>query len=133
MRAAVKRLIGCHYWAPFTGARMGKLALLRHLSLRKMLLPVLLITDAEEDNKRLKTATSRCAVPVHRVLISLGFLEYITEDAKAREKSALLFHLHEPGTNGRLGETWSKWFGRYVRANGITSRTQSSSRVQAWI
>lgn len=116
------------YWLPllgmFTGARLGELAPLRVTDVQEdtgSQVPFLAIRVIVEEGKRLKTTSSIRAVPVHPELIRLGFLEYV-EEARKQNSKALLFPALKPGPHGGLGESWSKWFGRYIRVNGITNK-----------
>jgi integrase len=118
------------FWLPvmgmFTGARLGELAPLRLSDIAEDAgsgVTFISIVEDVEDGKSLKTASSRRMVPVHPELVRLGLLDFIAKEAGKRGKDAALFPLLKPGANGGAGETWSKWFGRYIRANGITSRT----------
>lgn len=61
--------------------------------------------------KQLKNAWSVRKIPVHKVLIDLGFLEYVNE-RKLSNKPLLFPHLTE--YRGRLTKNWSRWFGRYL-------------------
>jgi integrase len=117
------------YWLPilgmFTGARLGELAPLRVTDVITDAgsgVTFISILESEEDGKRLKTASSRRMIPVHPELVRLGFLTFVATQTIAGGRDALLFPLLKPGANGGLGEKWSKWFGRYIRANGIKSR-----------
>jgi len=59
---------------------------------------------------------------VHPVLIEIGFLKHVAAQAKARGDDAWLFPLIAPGTTG--ARAWSKWFGRYIGAHGVTDPTK---------
>jgi integrase len=115
------------HWLPilgmFTGARLGELAPLRVTDVQEdagSQVPFLAIRVIVEEGKRLKTTSSIRAVPIHPELIRLGFLEYVAE-ARKHSSKASLFPALKPGPHGGLGEIWSKWFGRYIRTNGITN------------
>ncbi len=106
------------YWLPllglFTGARLEELG-------------QLLVSDVREedgisyldiragDGKSLKTKSSMRKVPLHPELIRLGFLEY----AKGQQGPRVFPEL-KPDTHGKLTSHWSKWYGRYARAIGLT-------------
>ncbi len=112
------------YWLPllalFTGARLGELTSLRASDVTRHPLVgcvcIHITTDAKA-GKRLKNRHSERVVPIHPQLIELGFLEYVTAQSKSRGANAWLFPLVAPGTTGT--KTWSKWFGRYIRAHGV--------------
>ena len=113
------------FWLPllalFTGARLGELAGLRasdvvqDASVGTVCLYI--IADAKA-GKRLKTKQSARAIPIHAQLIDLGFLKFVSAEAKARGERAWLFPQVAPGTTG--ARAFSKWFGRYVGAQGVT-------------
>ncbi|MBG6242956.1 MAG: hypothetical protein EKE20_14560 [Candidatus Symbiopectobacterium sp. Dall1.0] len=118
------------YWLPilalFTGARLEELAQLRHCDIRsKTYLDessngkelnrwILHITD-EGDGQKLKTATSIRRVPIHNVVIKLGFLEYLKEEKSKNSSSENIFPDLLPDVYGKISGNWSKWFGRYLR------------------
>ncbi len=76
------------YWLPvlalFTGARQEELAQLAVADVRdEDGIHYLVITD--EGDGKVKTASSRRSVPLHRDVLSLGFLDYV----KARKKDGI--------------------------------------------
>ena len=112
------------FWLPllgiFTGARLGELASLARSDVitdEQTGVAYLKIVEDEARGRRIKTTSSRRAVPVHSELIRLGFLSKVVEPATGQ-----LFPLIEPGFKDGYGEKWSKWFGRYIRSIGITNR-----------
>ena len=116
------------FWLPllglFTGARLGELAPLRTSDIvqdEETRIVSIKIVDKEAQGKRLKTKSSRRTVPVHPELKRLGFLQYVEDRRKAEGDSATLFPLLTVGPRGGLAESWSKWFGRYIRGIGITN------------
>jgi integrase len=122
------------YWLPllgmFTGARLGELAPLQVSDVQQDAgsgVRFLAIRENEEDGKRVKTSSSIRAVPIHPELVRLGFLDYVRKAAK-RGANAPLFHELKPGPKGSMAEGWSKWFGRYIRANGIAKPVFHSFR-----
>ena len=63
------------------------------------------------EEKDLKTAAARRRVPIHLILIELGFLRYV---ARMRaEKSRYVFPMLRE-YRGRRTHDWSKWWGRYT-------------------
>ena len=72
--------------------------------------------------RRLKTKQSERFVPVHSQMIELGFLDFVAAQERARGEKAWLFPLVAPDTNG--ASAFSKWFGRYVGAHGITDTSK---------
>ena len=85
-------------------------------------IPMVTIREDPEQGRRLKTAGSARVVPVHPELVRIGFLRFVEQTNSQGGTSARLFPLLTPGPRGGFGEAWSKWFGRYIRDLGITSR-----------
>jgi integrase len=113
------------FWLPllalFTGARRSELAGLRASDVVDDVAVgavCIYITANAKAGRRLKTKQSARAVPVHPQLMQLGFLEFTEVQAKANGERAWLFPQVAPGTNG--GRAYSKWFGPYIRSQGVT-------------
>lgn len=112
------------FWLPllaaFTGARLEELgqALTTDIKIDEGI-HYFEITDREED-QQVKTVTSRRRVPIHEELIQCGFLDYV-EQRRKTGKGALFADLR-PDVHGQLTGNWSKWYGRYARALGITDK-----------
>lgn len=112
------------YWLPllaiFTGARLNELCQLtvddiyieqyQDSSDLKVNAWVIHIRD-DAEGQRLKTSGSRRRVPVHSVLIELGFIKYIKSIQSGR-----IFPLLKPDNSfGSISSNWSKWFGKRLR------------------
>ncbi|MGE4553505.1 MAG: DUF6538 domain-containing protein [Desulfovibrionaceae bacterium] len=106
-------------WLPllalFTGARLKELG-------------TLLVDDVRQDrdvwyldlmNTATKTQESKRRVPIHPELVRLGFLDYV--EARRKAGDGPLFPDRNP-TQPLDTESWSKWWGRYARTNGIEDR-----------
>ena len=113
------------FWLPllalFTGARLNELASLKaadvaHSDLIRA--HCIYIKADKRSGKRLKTEQSERFVPLHPQLIATGFLEYLSDQTSERGANAWLFPKVAPGTTGKAA--FSKWFGRYIGAHGIT-------------
>jgi len=76
------------------------------------------IREDRKAGRRLKTRQSERFIPVHTQLIEIGFLDFVAAQSKARGNEGWLFPLVAPGTKGAAA--YSKWFGRYVGAHGVT-------------
>ena len=119
------------FWLPllglFTGARLGELAPLTVTDVSKDqatgILTIAIIEDLEK-GRRLKTLSSRRIIPVHPELIRLGFLAFVEQVRQVGGNGARLFPLLKAGPLGGFGESWSKWFGRYIRGLGITNKAR---------
>lgn len=114
-RSGVVRVSDWRYWLPllalFTGARLNELAGLRASDFdEEEGVSFFHVRPSEE--RRLKTAASKRIVPVHAVLIDLGFLEVI-EQVRASGGDRIFPDL-KPGPRGHLSHTPSKFFGRLI-------------------
>jgi integrase len=115
------------FWLPllalFNGARLSELAgLTAHALQEEPETSALLlhITAQKSRGKKLKTKPSERAIPVHAMLVKLGFVKYVEEVRRREGDQAFLFPLVAPN-RGRAGApAWSKWFGRTLRAQGVT-------------
>lgn len=81
---------------------------------------MLFITEKVSRGRRLKTKTSRRVIPIHAELVRLGFLQYADEVRSREGVDAWLFQLVAPVKGKERSSNWSKWFGRYLRAQGVT-------------
>jgi integrase len=113
------------FWLPllglFTGARRGELA---GLTVADALPdettghPVLVLTENKSRNRSLKTPGSARTIPIHQELIRLGFMQFVEDVRRARGENAWLFPEIAPDSKEGL-KAWTKWFGRYIRKQGI--------------
>jgi len=116
------------FWLPllavFTGARREELAQLATDRVRAEAgVPYLAIDPLDEDGK-LKTDESRRAVPLHRELIRLGFLEFVED--RRRAGGGHLFPLLNPNKLNQYGAAWGSWWSAYIRTvTGIDDATIS--------
>ena len=69
-----------------------------------------------EDGKRLKNRSAIRLIPIHNKLIELGFLEYVGSSGRVFKD------LTRKSNKDKLTTSTSKWFGRYRRAKGVTSK-----------
>lgn len=112
------------YWMPllclFTGARIGELS--------QMYLPdiyqesdnywVIAIRD-REGFQRLKTNAACRIIPIHPVLIELGFLDYIEDVKMAVPESSRVFPYLRYDEHNGFGDVPSESFARYLDSLGI--------------
>lgn len=123
------------YWLPllalYTGARQTELGQLHpddvyeetymDASGNKLSAWVVRFVDNPERGQFVKTEGSERRIPIHRDLITLGFLE-VAAEAK-RSNRARIFNDIKPNAEGELMGNWSKWFSRYLRGTcGVTDR-----------
>jgi integrase len=115
------------FWLPllslFNGARQTELASLTVADVQQepeTSSPLLYITTQASRGKKLKTKASRRVVPIHIQLVRLGFLKFVDAVRKRDGEKAFLFPLVAPD-KGRGGvKAYSKWFGRYLRVQGVS-------------
>ncbi|MCP2129184.1 UNVERIFIED_ORG: integrase [Bradyrhizobium japonicum] len=112
------RLRDGYFWVPLiaacSGMRLGEIV-------------QLLKSDVQQENgiwyfdvksgegKSLKTASSKRRVPIHTLLLQLGFLD-VVETCSA---SARLFPEIKKGADGYASHNFSKWWGRYAARVGF--------------
>jgi integrase len=117
------------FWLPllslFNGARQAELAGLTVADVKiepETLTPLFYVTTQASRGKRLKTKGSQRVIPVHPQLVKLGFLKYVEHVRQQYDEQAFLFPLVAPQHKwDRTGvSAYSKWFGRYLRAQGVT-------------
>lgn len=70
-----------------------------------------------EDGKSVKTATSNRIIPVHPLLLELGFLDYVAAQKWASKRD--LFPGLRPEKATRAGENLGEWFSRYLEYLGM--------------
>jgi hypothetical protein len=127
------------FWLPllalFTGARLNELSSLKSSNVANSDLigtHCIYIKAEKRAGKRLKTEQSERFVPLHPHLIANGFLEFVSDQTSERGANGWLFPKVAPGTTGK--SAFSKWFGRYIGAHGITdgSKVFIRSATRSW-
>ena len=108
------------FWLPllglFTGARLAELAQLHLSDIYEKDGVWVIDINKNSPEKKLKNIPSARIVPIHPILITIGFLDFHCNKSKA---SKLLFNELKAGRDGP-GQAASKWFGRYRKTVGIT-------------
>lgn len=111
-------------WIPlvalFTGCRMEEIGQLLISDIKEEgAIPFISISGADEQGrivKRVKTASSARAVPIHPTLVDLGFLRYVAlQRAEGAERVFPNLKLRE----GKWTVYFSKWWGRQRKRFGI--------------
>ena len=109
-----------HWWvmrlALFTGMRLGEIVQLTAKDVFQSGDNWFISVNAE-DEKALKTKTSRRIVPVHKQLVADGFLSFLPADGR-------LFPSINSAPGRAVGAVFSQWFTKYKRACGIESDTK---------
>jgi hypothetical protein len=72
----------------------------------------------EDDEKQLKNEQSKRRVPIHPVLINIGFLEYV-ETIAPKPDSPIFPQLSPGGPDRKRGFYFTKWWSRYRQAIGV--------------
>ena len=108
------------YWLPilglYTGARISELTQLRCCDIRSESdIPYIEITNGGI-NQKLKTAASNRKIPVHSLLIKLGFMEYV-QRIQLGNYDSLWPKL--PMRTNKAGGYFSNWFGEYRAKIGL--------------
>ena len=78
-------------------------------------------TDEDGESKSLKNWASVRKIPLHPMLISLGWLDYIAMARQSNPKGRI-FSSTKKGSNGVYSHNFSKWFGRYLTDTGIKTK-----------
>ncbi|SPU42435.1 Site-specific recombinase XerD [Brevundimonas diminuta] len=115
------------FWIPllsmFGGLRLNEACQLDVADIRRIEnVDCFVITERSEEattDKRLKTASSERVVPVHVMLIDLGFMDFVCQRKRAGESK--LFGEVGMGATGYRSTTFSAWFRRFVVRAGADS------------
>ena len=113
------------FWVPlialYSGMRMGEIVQLLVADIRQEAgVWYFDVNEGEEDEKALKTDSSKRRVPVHSVLIEAGLLGLV----KQKSAGDRIFTDIQRGNDGYFSHNFSKWYGRYSRKIGAhTSKT----------
>jgi integrase len=114
------------YWIPiiglYSGMRLDEIAQLYTSDVRDID-GTLCFDLNEDDDRKLKTLSSRRVVPVHPRLLELGFLRYV-EEARRQEHPRLWMNLNRRESDG-YSNAIGKWFQRFNRKH-ITDDLQKS-------
>ncbi len=115
-------------WLPilalYTGARLEELAALLLTDVKKdegvWVLDLSPFDDSGKVVKRIKNYHSRRAIPIHKDVISLGFIQYIRERKAANDRQ--LFPLLKEVNGERVSEEFSNWWSDQRSVFGITDK-----------
>ncbi|MCW8196045.1 site-specific integrase [Proteobacteria bacterium 005FR1] len=114
-----KRTTACHWWFPlvslFTGARPGELMQTR-LSDMKYFSGILCIKIPDEEGFKVKNKAAPRAIPVHPVLLELGFVDYLEKLSSLGYKR--VFETIPLGKD-KVSERVSKWFNEQYRPSHL--------------
>jgi integrase len=110
------------FWLPlialFSGARRAEIAQLYVSDVKRDSDTRIWFFDLNvEDDKRLKTKNSKRVVPIHKSLITLGFITYLESQKKRNEK----YLFPNLVADVKKGDQVSKWFTRFMKKCGVTA------------
>ncbi len=115
------------FWAPvialFTGARISEICQLHKIDIGKREnFYTISITDLDEDDeleyeKRVKSEAGKRLLPIHPILIEMGFIEYI-EDMK--KFGGQIFPTTRPDSYGYFGKEAGRRWAKYSDKIGVT-------------
>ncbi len=116
-----------YYWVPLiaalTGMRVSEIVQLQCADVDLSAdIPIIRVRGDEAAGKTVKTAAGWRDVPVHSLLLRLGFAEFVNERALDGKRTRLFADVTASATGGAGGE-FSKWFGRRLTSLGIKRPT----------
>jgi len=122
-----KRKHPYYYWLPlialYSGARIEEICQLRLTDIHEEAGGwVFDINDETENDKKLKTLSSKRLIPIHSKLIDAGILDYCTK--LKQKKETRLFPELKHQRDG-YSQSASKWFGRYRITNGVPHKRKN--------
>lgn len=111
------------YWVPLlgllTGMRLGEIVQLAVTDIKHENGIPYIDVNKEENDKRLKTASSARYVPIHPALVQLGFLDFVRG---FRKGGGRIFPEIKPGADGYYSNNFSKYFAIHLGKIGLTSK-----------
>ncbi|WP_460478099.1 DUF6538 domain-containing protein [Bowmanella dokdonensis] len=111
------------YWVPiicrYTGARLNEIAQL-HKADVKQNDGVYYLNICRGEGRSVKSDSSVRHVPIHKHLVELGFLDFVTES-----KSGRLFPEIPLDKYGKASTKFSPWWGEIVREQGVNPKAPS--------
>lgn len=115
-----------YWWVPliglYSGLRLGEIIQLRASDVKESAgILYFDIARAGDDGKQIKSASSLRRVPIHRILLELGFAERVNLQ-KATNSGNRVFEDIKPGADGYNSHNFSKWFGRYLKRADIKTK-----------
>lgn len=115
-----KYLHSYYYWLPllglYTGARINELIQLHLEDIKKIDGIWVININSDAEGKKVKTSSGKRLVPLHPILVALGFINHVDGLKKNNEKR--LFPELKLSRDG-YGQAASKWFSRYRKRCGV--------------
>lgn len=114
------------FWLPllglFTGGRISEICQIHRIDIGiRDGLQTLSITDEGEGDKRLKSEASKRIIPIHPVLIEIGFLDFVDD---MKQFGGQLFPTVKPDIFGYYGKEPGRRWATYLNKIGITDATK---------
>ena len=113
------------YWVPliglYQGMRLNEICQLHLSDIRKVEGFWCFDINDDTEDKRLKTPSSRRVIPIHLTLVEMGLLRYVEDQRRVGRRR--LFSELRFGRHG-YADAASKWFARYKRKCGITTKAK---------
>lgn len=111
------------YWAPllglYTGMRLGEIGQLLVTDIKEEKgIAFFDVSIGEGEDKKLKTKSAKRRIPIHPILVKLGFLAHV-DARKAAEPHGRLFSEIEKGSDGSYSQNPSKKLNRYLARIGV--------------
>lgn len=128
MKSATRRALpgdvlkkDAYYWIPIiallTGMRLGEIIQLEMKdATTRAGIPYFDVNDFGDEDKTVKTTSSRRKVPIPALLIDLGFEGYLQQRRQTKDRR--IFEEIKAGEDGYYSHNFSKWWTRYTRAIG---------------
>jgi integrase len=115
------------FWIPliglFSGMRLNEICQMDLADIRSIggidCFSVNTETIRGDNDKKVKTMSSRRVVPIHRSLIKIGFMDYVAD--QRGKNCRKLFPELNLGTTGYYSDPFSKWFLRFMKKAGASS------------
>lgn len=115
------------YWTPlialYSGARLNEILQLYTKDIYQVDKVWVFELIDDEDDKRIKTKTSKRIVPIHPKLIEMGFIEYLEKVKKKKEKR--VFYDAEIADDGTYSNKFSKNFTYFLERFDLKTKTTS--------
>lgn len=115
------------FWVPlislFSGMRLNEICQLRieDIQVTPAGTPYFAVTDDGED-LNVKTSSGKRDMPIHPMLVRMGFLDYCNRIAKTKQPN--LFPELKPASTGYRSDLFSKWFnGTFLPKVGAKTET----------
>lgn len=118
------------YWIPllalFTGARLGEICQLKVSDIKKVDEIYCIDINEDDEDKSIKRESSARMVPIHNQLLNLGFIDYVNNQKKKKQKN--IFEINYGIIRGQYHST-QKQMSDYLKKVGIVSSSTSKSKT----